>query len=191
MNINKSLIEVYVKNHEHYKNVINQIYLKVSSLESAADKIKYLEDQISETQIAILKREHENNQQDIIEDDSVLDEYIEIAKAVINYCKQLLKIYKEMDLEKELKALPTNKIKWLASPSILGYVFIELINKGFVEMPLRNGEINYSEFARQLLGAFEFQTTQNTMENACNPSKNKLSTTKRSKFKIPQLADLK
>jgi len=91
------------------------------------------------------------------------------------------------------------KIKWNGTPALFGYLFIELVNKGFIEMPLHNGEHNYTEFAKRCFDTFEIKgtnkplTTIGNLTKELNPKqdKNSLSDTKRAKFTIPELSDLK
>ncbi|MCX6234985.1 MAG: hypothetical protein NT175_09745 [Bacteroidetes bacterium] len=91
---------------------------------------------------------------------------------------------------------PTNKptkyekIIWKGTPSVFGYLFHELIAKGFIEPPLHNGEINYTKCARLCLKYFDIKTTEGTLINMINPEKCNLSETKKAKFTIPEINDL-
>lgn len=83
------------------------------------------------------------------------------------------------------------KLIWNGSPSLLGYLITELANRGFIEYPLRGGEPNYAGLAKQCFEIFELDTTLENIKKEFNPNKNTLSPVKRSKFKIPELKDLK
>jgi hypothetical protein len=97
----------------------------------------------------------------------------------------------ELKNEKAERGRPIKKIKWKGSPAIFGYFFIELVRKGFISPPLRNGEMNYAGYAKLLFAHFDIPT--NSLDNIIkeiNPGKNTLSDTKRAKFTIPELSEL-
>jgi hypothetical protein len=56
---------------------------------------------------------------------------------------------------------------------------------------LHNGEASYAGLAKDCFNAFEIKTTLDNLIRDMNPDKCSLSETKRNKFNIPQLADLK
>ena len=82
------------------------------------------------------------------------------------------------------------KIKWNGTPSQFGYLFLELVAKGFINPPLYNGESNYKGLSRQCYQYFEIKTTSGNIEKELNPDKNTLSDSKRAKFTIPDLSDM-
>jgi len=83
-----------------------------------------------------------------------------------------------------------DKIKWKGTPSQFGYLVAQLIEKGFIDPPLFNGDINFSELSRRCYQYFDIDTTLGNLTKEMNPSKCTLSDTKRAKFTIPNLSDL-
>jgi len=83
------------------------------------------------------------------------------------------------------------KIKWLGEQNQFGYLFLELIKNGFISLPVHNGEPNFTAFARQCLEHFEFSGKPSSLEKELRESSCSLSDTKRAKFTIPNLSDLK
>lgn len=100
-------------------------------------------------------------------------------------------IYNEKQELNKIK--PSNKVKWNCKPELFGWLFMELVNKGFIEAPLRSGETNYAALARFCNEHFELKstTTLGNMERVLNPDKNQLAYEKKQKFTIPYLNDLK
>lgn len=82
------------------------------------------------------------------------------------------------------------KIKIKGSLQSIGYLFSELIEKGFIEAPKRNGKDNTSAISRMILDHFEFidKEEQPKPEDIRKTlfTENKLSTEKQNQFKIPQ-----
>lgn len=113
------------------------------------------------------------------------EEILEIKKNLIEQIKQ----------GRNETATTTNnikKLKWNCSPSILGYLITELANKGFIEYPLHNGEINPTGLAKICFDIFEIDSSKENLIKEFNSNKNSLSDTKRAKFfSLPELKDLK
>lgn len=83
----------------------------------------------------------------------------------------------------------SKKIKWLGNSSHLGYIIYQLANKGFIEFPNYNGEINYTGLAERVLNAFEFKENEPNkkyLSEQINPASenNKISESTKSKLKI-------
>jgi hypothetical protein len=119
-------------------------------------------------------------------------------KSIEYTVNQLNKFIKEQEIIYNLippEQLPVKKeaqIKWKSSPIHFGYVINEFINNGFFdELPLHNGEVNYSEIARLFGSIINFDTTEQTLQKAFNPQNDKLSETVKKKFVIPLLKDIK
>lgn len=91
--------------------------------------------------------------------------------------------------KKKLKIPPSNKIQIKGSLQSIGYLFSELVDKGFIEVPKRNGNNNTSAIARSILEHFEFldKPEQPKQEDIRQTLflKNSLSNAKQDKFKIP------
>ncbi|CEJ72098.1 hypothetical protein BN1195_04455 [Chryseobacterium oranimense G311] len=81
------------------------------------------------------------------------------------------------------------KIKIKGSLQSIGYLFSELIEKGFIEAPKRNGKDNISAISRMILDHFEFidKEEQPKPEDIRKTlfTENKLSADKQNQFKIP------
>ncbi len=95
---------------------------------------------------------------------------------------------KRSELMAEEPQQPLKKITWNGSPSLFGYIFSELVKNNFIETPVRNGEPNFTGFAKKCWEHFEIDTTMENLIKEMNPKKNSLSDTKRVKF--PKLSDL-
>ena len=87
-------------------------------------------------------------------------------------------------------SLASQKIKIKGSLQSIGFLFSELIEKGFIEAPKRNGKNNTSAISRMILDHFEFidKEEQPKTEDIRKTlfTENKLSIEKQSQFKIPQ-----
>jgi|GEM_PF-1508938 len=83
----------------------------------------------------------------------------------------------------------SQKIKIKGSLQSIGYLFSELIEKGFIEAPKRNGKDNTSAISRMILDHFEFidKEEQPKPEDIRKTlfTENKLSIDKQNQFKIP------
>ncbi|HCM34032.1 hypothetical protein [Chryseobacterium sp.] len=88
------------------------------------------------------------------------------------------------------KIVVPQKIKIKGSLQSIGFLFSELIEKGFIEAPKRNGKDNTSAISRMILDHFEFidKEEQPKPEDIRKTlfTENKLSTEKQNQFKIPQ-----
>ncbi|MCT4327052.1 hypothetical protein HZP16_13210 [Elizabethkingia anophelis] len=84
----------------------------------------------------------------------------------------------------------SQKIKIKGSLQSIGFLFSELIEKGFIEAPKRNGKDNTSAISRMILDHFEFidKEEQPKPEDIRKTlfTENKLSIEKQNQFKIPQ-----
>ena len=82
------------------------------------------------------------------------------------------------------------KMKFIGSLQSFGFIFSELIEKGYIEAPKRNGKKNNSAISRMLLNHFEFigkeiQPNQDDIRKTLFTD-NKLSADKQNLFKIPK-----
>lgn len=63
----------------------------------------------------------------------------------------------------------TKKIKWIGKPSQLGYIIGSLAFLDYIETPKnKDGEINYTQFSKDLLAIFEIKTTPQTLSKYLN-----------------------
>lgn len=86
----------------------------------------------------------------------------------------------------------TDKIAINGNVQLWGFLFNELINKGYITAPKHNGKVSYAKFARQLLQHFEFSSQPNEKQPSENYltkalKENKYSNNKQEVFKIPNI----
>lgn len=96
---------------------------------------------------------------------------------------------------------PVEKIKWLGNVEQFGYIFGELVNGGYIQLPTKETEGSFSRLAELCLKYFEIhatkgrtagqQTTKENLERAINPETNQLSLKGKETLKLPPLKDLK
>jgi hypothetical protein len=104
--------------------------------------------------------------------------------------KELKELEKEqIELSMPIENTSAKRLKWLGNTSHLGFIMYQLANKGFIEFPNYNGEINYTGLAERLLNAFEFkdkQPTKKYLSEQINPESenNKISEITKGKLKI-------
>ena len=82
------------------------------------------------------------------------------------------------------------KIKWLGSPSQFGYIILELINNGFIELPIGKGNKNYARVAELCFEKFHIKTKISSLKKEISPSTNSLTFANKDAFKIPNIKDL-
>ncbi|MCX6246339.1 MAG: hypothetical protein NTW10_01285 [Bacteroidetes bacterium] len=97
---------------------------------------------------------------------------------------------KELRAESKGRGDQIEKIIWNCNPSVFGYLFLELIKKGYIKPPVYNGDTNFTKFSRLCMEHFEIKTTPENLKKALHENSNQLSDTKRAKFFIPELSDL-
>ena len=84
------------------------------------------------------------------------------------------------------------KLKWLCSDSIAGYIITELIDKGYIEAPITDGERSFAKTAEVCSDLFEFTTTsEEYLEFVLNPGRNRLSEIKKQKLLLPDAEQVK
>lgn len=99
-------------------------------------------------------------------------------------------VTKEILVKERDSLSTTQKIKLKGSLQSIGFLFSQLIEKGFIEAPKRNGKDNTSAISRMILDHFEFidKEEQPKPEDIRKTlfSENKLSADKQNQFRIPQ-----
>ncbi len=85
---------------------------------------------------------------------------------------------------------PVEKIKWNGSSEILGFLFLELVRKGYIDPPLFHGKPNFTGLSRLCGQYFEVGTTPGNLERVFNEENNALTTWKRERFTIPPLSEI-
>ena len=83
------------------------------------------------------------------------------------------------------------KIKWLGTPSQFGFLIMELIRQGYIEPPKKNSEYSYKALAGSCFNAFDITGSPQTLEKELSERTCSLSETKRAKFTIPHISDIK
>ena len=168
--------------NEYISEELNKIIQEIDQLSTCKERILYLE-----------KLKKENEQSDAMYG----IEFLAIDSK--KYIESELKFqYSTLKFEDENSERKFEKIQWKGSPSLFGYLFTELIDKGFIEPKLHNGEMSYSGTAKLFLDHFDIYnkkgnlTTLENLKKEMNPAiyKNTYSETKRAKFKIPKMSDL-
>jgi hypothetical protein len=82
------------------------------------------------------------------------------------------------------------KLRWLGTPSQFGFIFNELAERGFIEIPKTHGKESISKFANICYALFEIDATPGNLAKELNPNKCTLSNTNRKFFKFPNITDL-
>ncbi len=198
--IEKVQVEKYkkllIERNEDFNNYRNNLLEEISSLNDTREILKLINDELLEHYKAkseMLFYFFNNTTSENRLDEKMIFPLIEVYDAMLNFIEdQKMHFDKLLALETTDTSTSTiKKIKWHSSPSIFGYLFLELAKCGFIEFPLHNGEPNLTGLANQLLDHFEVNGSKQTIINELNPQKQSLSETKRAKFQIPQIADLK
>jgi len=106
-----------------------------------------------------------------------LKDLYELEEAIINHKKN----------EQSTNDL---KIIWDSKPAHLGYIMGMLADLEFINAPKRkNGDINYTQFAKQVFNIFDVKTTENTLSKYLNTTTEKAQETERNfnkaSFNIP------
>ena len=187
------LEKIIITSDPIYLKSKDDIYADLSDIDTFYDKSEYLNSikkELLVEQIAYGEFVHRNSTP--AERINLIDMTEGYLIHLLEFIEELLLPYnKIIELENRHHLSPINKkIKWNGSPSLFGYLFFELADKGHFNFPLHNGEINPTGLAKQLYEMFEIGTTKENLIKEFNPNKNSLSLTKRQKFQIPELADL-
>lgn len=93
------------------------------------------------------------------------------VKKIMSYIETKNKVSFQND-NKEYSIIP--KLKWIGKPSQLGFIIASLVNLGYIEAPQRkDGEINYTQFAKIVKQTFDIDTTENTLSKYLNTESEK------------------
>ncbi len=84
------------------------------------------------------------------------------------------------------------RIKWLGKRTHIGYIFSKLAQEGYIETPkLKNGEVNYTAFARLIKELFEVEVAEGTLRKYLNPLDDKFeenrNTFEKEQFYLPNV----
>jgi hypothetical protein len=97
------------------------------------------------------------------------------------------------DLKEEKLVNP--RIKWSGKKTHIGYILGNLALSGFIEAPKnKNGEINFTAYAKLIKQNFEVEVDQDTLRKYLNPEDDKYQENKKSfdkaKFNIPNIIEV-
>ncbi|MHB1105604.1 MAG: hypothetical protein ACYCZ2_04500 [Lutibacter sp.] len=112
---------------------------------------------------------------------------ITVASSLMNILNNKIEEIKE---QIEVEKSDELKLKWIGKPSQLGYLIGQLAQQEYIEPPKRdNGEINFTQFAKDVLRIFKSEATQGTLSAYLNINNEKSQETHRNfekaKFNIP------
>lgn len=80
-----------------------------------------------------------------------------------------------------------DKIQWMGSPAQFGFIFLELVRNGYIELPSYKGLGSFTHLARLCYLYFNIPTESfEYFSKQMSPTQNSLSDTIRVKFKIPE-----
>lgn len=93
------------------------------------------------------------------------------AKYMVNYVEELIE---QRTPQLEILNDNSNKLKWIGKPSQLGFIVAHLVEMGYIEAPLkRDGEINYTQFAKHVKQTFNVDTTEASLQKYLNINSDK------------------
>ncbi|GAB4040453.1 hypothetical protein [Spirosoma jeollabukense] len=105
-----------------------------------------------------------------------------------------LKDYNIIAVDQEPLSKETEvKLKWNCKPAIAGYIISELIRAGYIEPPVRRGDLNLKELARICDQLFEFKDYKPGVDgwrNNVDQTRNELTEIPRAKLKLHDLDQL-
>jgi hypothetical protein len=200
MNLNeKNITDMYkkllIERDGSFNNYRNNFLNDISKITDAYEIVAYIKNELLyhyKIKSEILLGFYKNTTAEQRTDDDNFNITLGIYDAILKFIEDQKEHYnKIIELEaKDNSKEKLKKLKWNSSPSIFGYLFLELANKGYIEFPLRNGELNATGLAKQLFELFEIKSTSETIISEFSAKKQSLSITKKQKFTIPYLSDL-
>lgn len=174
---------------------------KTSAQNIEAEIDSYIKNEEEEHAISKTKNRFGNNaplninelrifKREIINSNNLVNEKI---NAEIIFWKKKMELENTQELTSQKSEVPQrSQIKWNSSCFHFGYIINELINKGYFDnLPISNGETNYSEIAKIFGSIIDFNTTEQYLLKSFNPYSEKISETVKNKFKIPPCEDIK
>lgn len=111
-----------------------------------------------------------------------------------NFVIQLIRIQQIVqDLKEEKEVNP--RIKWSGKKTHIGYILGNLALNGFIDAPKnKNGEINFTAYAKLIKQNFEVEVDQDTLRKYLNPEDDKYEENKKSfdkaKFNMPNIIEV-
>lgn len=86
-------------------------------------------------------------------------------------------------------AEPGAKLTWNCKPAIAGFIISELIRAGYIDPPVRRGDLNLKELARTCNQIFDFKDFKPGVDgwrNNVDETRNELTAVPRAKLKLPE-----
>lgn len=110
------------------------------------------------------------------------------------FVTQLLKVQEMVNDLKDAKSV-NSKIKWIGKKTHIGYILGTLAINGFIEAPKnKNGEINYTAYAKLIKQNFDVDVNEDTLRKYLNPEDDKYDENKKSfdkaKFYMPNIIEV-
>lgn len=123
--------------------------------------------------------------------------FLPLSLSVIgnSFIKILYNKINEIEKEIENSKPAQSQIEWAGNTSQLGYIMGQLAQLGYINpKELHNGEINFTQFSKDLLNKFKLKTTVGSLAAYLNINNNKAQETHRkfqkAKFNIPHKKEI-
>ncbi len=97
---------------------------------------------------------------------------------------------KRKEIKGEATGTLITKMKWNGSAASFGYLFSELVEKGWITPPQRSGKTNWAGFGKLCYLHFDLNSTIDNIIKEINPPKGQYVNNKRDQFTIPDLSSL-
>ena len=112
----------------------------------------------------------------------------------LKFVLELIKIQQMLNALKEEKQV-NPRIKWSGKKTHIGYILGNLALNGFIDAPKnKNGEINFTTYAKLIKQNFEVEVDQDTLRKYLNPEDDKYEENKKSfdkaKFNMPNIIEV-
>lgn len=181
----QNIINTNNKSHFYLDFVQNEILINLESLNTVSDEeikltLKKYNVNIEDVLDFNIKSENflkyfNKNYEDFEENKKEQNTYTEFKILFNNffsliYGQKVLDFVNELKIEKQSATLILNeKIKWSGKPSQLGFIIGMLTELEYIEAPKRKtSDINYTQFAKQIINVFEVDTTESTLSKYLN-----------------------
>jgi hypothetical protein len=101
-------------------------------------------------------------------------------------------IHKAKKIIEEQQNINADKIKWSGKKTHIGFILGTLASEGYIEPPkLKNGEINFTAFAKLIKLTFDVETNEDTLRKYLNPIEEKFNenriTFEKEKYFLPNV----
>jgi len=116
----------------------------------------------------------------------------QLVARYIGFIRFAQKISRELQQMGDTALENPKPLKWIAKTAHLGHIMNLFAELGYIDAPKkRNGEINYSEFARSIGKAFDFEGSNiGTLTKMLSPETNNIEIHNIEKISIPHVKDI-